>query len=187
MLINTAPESRAGGAAAWSLLQVSHLGTRLLLPAVKLSKVITVPLLTLKDGWYVFVYLSEPHLVSVGTLQVQCNPAGEDGVNSLAVTRGLLTCCQPHILLSPHMDDEQVSWVQVFKIRSVVLFVNKSLFISEVFTARGFVPSGLWSVSEEDGLSLLSFWGWVTGLYIMTSCMTHTTHTWRLERGSFHK
>ncbi|XP_070821592.1 uncharacterized protein [Chaetodon trifascialis] len=71
MLINTAPESRAGEAAAWSLLQVSH---------------------------------SEPWLLTVGALQVQCSPAGRDGVDRLAVSRGLLTCCRPHILLSSHVD-----------------------------------------------------------------------------------
>ncbi|XP_059193716.1 thyroid adenoma-associated protein homolog [Centropristis striata] len=71
MLINTAPESRAGEAAAWSLLQVSH---------------------------------SEPWLLTVGALQVQCCPAGRDGVDRLAVSRGLLTCCRPHVLLSSHMD-----------------------------------------------------------------------------------
>ncbi|XP_051278992.1 thyroid adenoma-associated protein homolog [Dicentrarchus labrax] len=71
MLINTAPESRAAEAAAWSLLQVSHL---------------------------------EPWLLTVGALQVQCNPTGKDGVDRLAVSRGLLTCCRPHILLSSHMD-----------------------------------------------------------------------------------
>ncbi|XP_031712265.1 thyroid adenoma-associated protein homolog isoform X1 [Anarrhichthys ocellatus] len=75
MLINTAPESRAGEAAAWSLLQVSHL---------------------------------EPWLLTVGALQVQCCPAREDGVDRLAVSRGLLTCCRPSILLSSHVDATQV-------------------------------------------------------------------------------
>ncbi|CAN9513218.1 unnamed protein product [Ophioblennius macclurei] len=67
MLINTASDSRAGGAAAWSLLQVS---------------------------------LSEPWLLTVGALQVQCNTSGKDGVDRLAVSRGLLTCSLPPILLS---------------------------------------------------------------------------------------
>ncbi|XP_041856056.1 thyroid adenoma-associated protein homolog isoform X2 [Melanotaenia boesemani] len=67
MLINTASESKAGGAAAWSLLQVFH---------------------------------TEPWLLTVGALQVKCVPARKDGVDRLAVTRGLLTCCRPHILLS---------------------------------------------------------------------------------------
>ncbi|TDH12887.1 hypothetical protein EPR50_G00050690 [Perca flavescens] len=71
MLINTASESRAGEAAAWSLLQVSHL---------------------------------EPWLLTVGALQAQCCPTGKDGVDRLAVSRGLLTCCRPHILLSSHLD-----------------------------------------------------------------------------------
>ncbi|KAM7018971.1 tRNA (32-2'-O)-methyltransferase regulator THADA [Tautogolabrus adspersus] len=71
MLINTAPESRAGEAAAWSLLQVSY---------------------------------SESWLLTVGALQVQCGPAGRDGVDRLVVCRGLLTCCRPHILLSSHED-----------------------------------------------------------------------------------
>ncbi|XP_074526959.1 tRNA (32-2'-O)-methyltransferase regulator THADA isoform X2 [Halichoeres trimaculatus] len=71
MLINSAPESQAGAAAAWSLLQVSH---------------------------------SKPWLLAVGALQVQCRPAGKDGVDRLVVCRGLLTCCRPHILLSSHED-----------------------------------------------------------------------------------
>uniref|UniRef100_A0A8D3AWE0 Si:ch211-225b11.4 n=1 Tax=Scophthalmus maximus TaxID=52904 RepID=A0A8D3AWE0_SCOMX len=71
MLINTASESRAGGAAAWALLQVSD---------------------------------PEPWLLSVGALQIQCTSTGRDGVARLAVSRGLLTCCRPHILLSSHMD-----------------------------------------------------------------------------------
>ncbi|KAL7392507.1 hypothetical protein ABVT39_025652 [Epinephelus coioides] len=71
MLINTASESRAGEAAAWSLLQVTH---------------------------------SEPWLLSVGALQVQCCPTVRDGVDRLAVSRGLLTCCRPHILVSSHRD-----------------------------------------------------------------------------------
>ncbi|KAM3867515.1 tRNA (32-2'-O)-methyltransferase regulator THADA [Diretmus argenteus] len=75
MLINTAPESRSGGAAARSLLQVSH---------------------------------SEPWLLTVGGLQVQCSPTGQDGVDRLAISRGLLTCCRPHILLSPGMDTTEI-------------------------------------------------------------------------------
>ncbi|KAI3372852.1 hypothetical protein L3Q82_023303, partial [Scortum barcoo] len=75
MLINTAPESGAGSAAAWSLLQVSHL---------------------------------EPWLLTVGALQVQCNPVGKDGVDRLAVSRGLLTCCRPHVLLSSQVDATEV-------------------------------------------------------------------------------
>ncbi|KAM3611107.1 uncharacterized protein V6R79_013523 [Siganus canaliculatus] len=72
MLVNTAPESRAGAAAAWSLLHISH---------------------------------SEPWTLTVGALQVQCKPTWKDGVDRLALSRGLLTCCHPHILLSPHTDD----------------------------------------------------------------------------------
>ncbi|XP_041793146.1 thyroid adenoma-associated protein homolog isoform X2 [Chelmon rostratus] len=78
MLINTAPESRAGEAAAWSLLQVSH---------------------------------SEPWLLTVGALQVQCSPAGKDGVDRLTVSRGLLTCCRPHILLSSHVDATEMCFL----------------------------------------------------------------------------
>uniref|UniRef100_A0A1A7X425 Uncharacterized protein n=1 Tax=Iconisemion striatum TaxID=60296 RepID=A0A1A7X425_9TELE len=69
MLITTASESRAGGEAAWSLLQVSH---------------------------------QKPWQLMVGALQVRCDPSVQDGVDRLAVCRGLLTCCRPHILLSSH-------------------------------------------------------------------------------------
>ncbi|KAM9360663.1 tRNA (32-2'-O)-methyltransferase regulator THADA [Symphorus nematophorus] len=47
---------------------------------------------------------SEPWLLTVGALQVQCSPTVKDGVDRLAVSRGLLTCCRPHILLSSHVD-----------------------------------------------------------------------------------
>uniref|UniRef100_A0A3Q4H4T6 Si:ch211-225b11.4 n=1 Tax=Neolamprologus brichardi TaxID=32507 RepID=A0A3Q4H4T6_NEOBR len=80
MLINTASENGAGGAAAWSLLQVSHL---------------------------------EPWLLAVGVLRVQCDPAEKDGVARLAVCRGLLTCCRPHILLSSHEDAPEVNLPEV--------------------------------------------------------------------------
>lgn len=62
-----------------------------------------------------FFYPSEPRLLSIGSLQVQCTPTGEDVVDTLAVIRGLLTCCQPHILLSPHMDGKQVGSIQDLK------------------------------------------------------------------------
>uniref|UniRef100_A0A8C5G1Z7 Thyroid adenoma-associated protein homolog n=1 Tax=Gouania willdenowi TaxID=441366 RepID=A0A8C5G1Z7_GOUWI len=74
MLVSTAPDTGAGGAAAWSLLQVSH---------------------------------AEPWLLSVGALRVQCDPTEKDGVEQLAVSRGLLTCCPPHILLSSQQHNNQ--------------------------------------------------------------------------------
>ncbi|XP_012718940.2 thyroid adenoma-associated protein homolog [Fundulus heteroclitus] len=74
MLINTASESRAAGAAAWSLLQACH---------------------------------PPPRQLAVGVLQVRCEPAGTDGVERLAVSRGLLTCCRPHVLLSPNHNSTQ--------------------------------------------------------------------------------
>ncbi|KAL0979345.1 hypothetical protein UPYG_G00183930 [Umbra pygmaea] len=66
MLINTVPGVAAGGAAAWSLLQVNQ---------------------------------SEPWQLCVGSLQVQCTPQGQDRVDCLALSRGLLTCCRSDILL----------------------------------------------------------------------------------------
>uniref|UniRef100_A0A3B5MH56 Si:ch211-225b11.4 n=1 Tax=Xiphophorus couchianus TaxID=32473 RepID=A0A3B5MH56_9TELE len=74
MLINTASESTAAGAAAWNLLQASH---------------------------------PQPCQLTVGVLQVTCDPVGKDRVDRLAVSRGLLTCCRPHILLSPSHDTTQ--------------------------------------------------------------------------------
>ncbi|KAJ3604719.1 hypothetical protein NHX12_029458 [Muraenolepis orangiensis] len=71
LLINTAPDSGAGGAAAASLLSVSG---------------------------------SEPWLLRVGVLQVPCSSPGRDGVDRLAVARGLLMCCRPDILLTPRAD-----------------------------------------------------------------------------------
>ncbi|XP_054904834.1 thyroid adenoma-associated protein homolog [Poeciliopsis prolifica] len=68
MLINTASENTAAGAAAWNLLQASH---------------------------------PQPCHLTVGVLQVICDPVGKGRVDRLAVSRGLLTCCRPHILLCP--------------------------------------------------------------------------------------
>ncbi|CAL8343007.1 unnamed protein product [Lota lota] len=81
MLINTAPDRTAGGAAAGSLLKISG---------------------------------SEPWLLSVGVLQAHCAPPGRgpgaprDGVERLAVTRGLLMCCRADILLTPSGDAAHV-------------------------------------------------------------------------------
>ncbi|XP_046872611.1 thyroid adenoma-associated protein homolog isoform X3 [Hypomesus transpacificus] len=47
------------------------------------------------------VCLSEVWVLAVGGVQVQCRPRGQDGVERLAVSRGLLTCCRKDILVSP--------------------------------------------------------------------------------------
>ncbi|KAJ8286052.1 hypothetical protein GJAV_G00034000 [Gymnothorax javanicus] len=44
---------------------------------------------------------AEPWLLHVGGLHVECRPRGSDGVDRLAVTRGLLTCCRKDILTCP--------------------------------------------------------------------------------------
>lgn len=49
-------------------------------------------------------------------------------MDSLAVSRGLLTCSQPHILLSPPIDGKQVSQVQAFKPVSSLLCFCKQQF-----------------------------------------------------------
>lgn len=46
----------------------------------------------------------DPLLLTVGGLQVNCRATREDGVAVLAVSRGLLTCCRPHVLLSSNTD-----------------------------------------------------------------------------------
>lgn len=46
------------------------------------------------------VCYSEPWQLCVGGLQVQCSPRSQDGVDRLAVSRGLLTCCRRGILVS---------------------------------------------------------------------------------------
>lgn len=62
-----------------------------------------------------------------------------------------------------------------------VLFVSNSLFISDGLTARGVVSSALWFVSEEDWLSLLSLWGWVTGFYIIRLYIRNKNQRWKLQ------
>ncbi|XP_056276061.1 thyroid adenoma-associated protein homolog isoform X3 [Pseudoliparis swirei] len=53
----------------------------------------------------------EPWLLTVGALQVQCCPTGKDGLDRLAVSRGLLTCCRRSILLSSHADATQACFL----------------------------------------------------------------------------
>ncbi|XP_043096293.1 thyroid adenoma-associated protein homolog isoform X2 [Puntigrus tetrazona] len=43
-----------------------------------------------------------PWRLTVGELQVNCHPRRQDGVDRLAVCRGLLTCCRNDILISHH-------------------------------------------------------------------------------------
>ncbi|XP_037115240.1 thyroid adenoma-associated protein homolog isoform X1 [Syngnathus acus] len=43
---------------------------------------------------------SHSELLTVGALRVQCCPLSVDGMGQLAMSRGLVTGCQPHILLS---------------------------------------------------------------------------------------
>ncbi|KAK7164223.1 hypothetical protein R3I94_002828 [Phoxinus phoxinus] len=45
---------------------------------------------------------TEPWRLTVGELQVDCRPRRQDGVDRLAVCRGLLTCCRNDILVSRH-------------------------------------------------------------------------------------
>ncbi|KAK0150982.1 Thyroid adenoma-associated [Merluccius polli] len=47
---------------------------------------------------------SEPWLLSIGVLRVHCASPGRDGVDRLAVSRGLLMCCRTDILLTPSED-----------------------------------------------------------------------------------
>ncbi|XP_035236256.1 LOW QUALITY PROTEIN: thyroid adenoma-associated protein homolog [Anguilla anguilla] len=44
---------------------------------------------------------ADPWLLCVGGLRVECRPSGSDGVDRLAVTRGLLTCCRKDVLTGP--------------------------------------------------------------------------------------
>ena len=133
MLVNTAPDSGAGEAAAWSLLQVSNSGTQPIISAVGQTAGASVNLSLLYhihppkksckcyscDRFYGWVWIpgdflsegccscrpSEPWLLTVGAHRVQCCLVCRDGVERLAVSRGLLTCCRHHILLSSHADE----------------------------------------------------------------------------------
>lgn len=66
-------------------------------------------------------YLPEPWLLTIGVLQIQCRPTGSDGVDRLAVSRGLLTCCRAHILLSSHIDGTEVNLIKVQKHAGILL------------------------------------------------------------------
>lgn len=53
-------------------------------------------------------------MLSMGALQVQCGAAAaEDEAARLAVSRALLTCCPPRILLSPRAGGTEVRGVGV--------------------------------------------------------------------------
>lgn len=108
-------------------------------------------------------YFSEPWLLAVGVLRVQCDPAEKDGVARLAVCRGLLTCCRPHILLSSHEDAPEVNLPEVHLRACIVVvfaFISK-LFSLESLAAARFVSSGVYFVRGEAGLSLLCLRRWV--------------------------
>lgn len=69
------------------------------------------------------IVFSEPWLLRVGVLQVQCRPPEEDEVGRLAVSRGLLTCCRPHVLLSPHIGGTEVNILKAKKHSLIVLIL----------------------------------------------------------------
>lgn len=88
---------------------------------------------------------------------MQCDPAEKDGVARLAVCRGLLTCCRPHILLGSHEDAPEVNLPEVHLRACIVVvlaFISK-LFSLESPAAARFVSSGVYFVRGEAGLSLL--------------------------------
>lgn len=99
---------------------------------------------------YYSCYFSESRLLTVGALQVQCIPTETDGVDRLAMSRGLLTCCRPHILLASHAD-ATVNIVNVMhqKWHALILIWLLSLpnhiisVFSELSAAGWFVSSGL--------------------------------------------
>ncbi|XP_056313525.1 thyroid adenoma-associated protein homolog [Danio aesculapii] len=49
---------------------------------------------------------TEPWLLTVGELQVNCSSRCQDGVDRLAVCRGLLTCCKNDVLVSRHSNQK---------------------------------------------------------------------------------
>ncbi|XP_065106767.2 tRNA (32-2'-O)-methyltransferase regulator THADA isoform X2 [Paramisgurnus dabryanus] len=54
-------------------------------------------------GWSLLkVTKREPWRLTVGEIQVDCLPRGQDGVDRLAISRGLLTCCTNNVLVSRH-------------------------------------------------------------------------------------
>lgn len=65
-------------------------------------------------------------MLSVGALRVQCTPTVKDGVARLAVSRGLLTCCRPHVLLSSHVDATEVNldWTPTSKTFLLLVFCS---------------------------------------------------------------
>lgn len=76
---------------------------------------------------FTVIVFSEPWLLRVGVLQVQCRPTEEGRVGRLAVSRGLLTCCRPHILLSPHIGGTEVN---ILKVKKHLLILLCSLLIT---------------------------------------------------------
>ena len=66
--------------------------------AVRCSTALTHPLTQI---WLADSSPLEVWVLAVGGVQVQCRPRGQDGVERLAVSRGLLTCCRKDILVSP--------------------------------------------------------------------------------------
>ncbi|MEQ2164332.1 hypothetical protein GOODEAATRI_005586, partial [Goodea atripinnis] len=107
MLMNTASESRVAGAAAWDLLQASYPRMYPVHVCFDQHLISNVGLAVQEAAKNRSEYF-KPCQLAVGVLQVRCHPAGKDGVERLAVSRGLLTCCPPHVLLSPNQNSTQV-------------------------------------------------------------------------------
>lgn len=107
--------------------------------------------------WISSCFFSEPWQLSVGVLQVQCDPAVQDGVGRLAVCRGLLTCCRPHILLSSRHDATQVnllnlcgkhlSLVCAFISRPITSFLRRVYFWKVCFLLFTLCVKRSWTVT----------------------------------------
>lgn len=87
--------------------------------------------------------VADPWQLTVGVLQVDCDPVRKDGVDRLAVIRGLLTCCRTQILLSSHFCNSEVNIMKVCE-ENNFFFVSKILLFFSLFFKTSFLMDSLY-------------------------------------------
>ena len=130
-------------------------------------------------SWQMSCYsFSEPWLLTVGALQIQCTLTGNEAVARLAVSRGLLTCCRPHILLSSRVDATEVNLPEAH-IKNTFHFSSSSFKPITSFSPQmclllnGLFPLVYTLCEEKLGLSPLCLRRWV-----MSRCHIHVLNCW---------
>lgn len=105
--------------------------------------------------------ITEPWRLTVGELQVDCRPRCQDGVDRLAVCRGLLTCCRNDILVSHHGNQGVQNYMYCFhqersKVEHIITY-SFFCFIRLVFSWMGCSPSSQHFVKKSLTVIIMFF------------------------------